>query len=69
MHPKPAKLAEDGITAYSLSANNSGKPSYETFPAFSLLGIIFVFLPFVRNPFDSNAPSKASSLSFRRSSV
>ena len=68
MHPNPAKLAEDGITAYPLSANSSGKPS-ETFRAFSLLVIIFVFLPFVLNPFDSNAPSKASSLSFRPSSV
>ena len=40
-----------------------------TFPAFSLLIIIFVFSTFTFNPFDPNAPLQTFSVSFGPSSV
>ena len=68
MHLTPAKLAEDGIIAYTFSAYSTRKLAPLTFPAFSLLIIFFVFLAFTLNPLDSNAFFQASSLPFRPSS-
>ena len=52
------------ITASTISSNNTRK-----LPAFSTQIIIFVFLTFTVNPFDSNVLFQASSLPFRPSSV
>ena len=40
-----------------------------TFPAFSLLIIIFVFWTLTPNPFNSNAPFQASNITFKPSSI
>ena len=40
-----------------------------TFPAFSLLIIIFVFWTLTLNPFNSNAPFQASNITFKPSSI
>ena len=47
VHSMPAKLSQDEITAYVLSVNNTSKLlSSVTFPAFSLLITVFVFITF-----------------------
>ena len=55
MHPTPGKLAQDGINDYNLQkATQENFHSIITFQAFSLL-IIFIFLKFTLNPFNSHA--------------
>ena len=62
MHLTPAKLAEDGITSYTLSAAQGNLPTFVTFTVFSLVIIVFGYMTFNLNHFDGNA----SNLSFRR---
>ena len=50
-HPTPAKLAQDGITAYTLSPKTQGNfPFSVNFSAFSLLIIVIIFLKFTLIP-------------------
>ena len=71
MHPTPENLTEGGIADYivSLQTLQGNFPSIATFPAFSLLNTLFVFLTFTLNPFGSNTLFQTSSLPFSPSDV